>query len=122
VNYLKKEATIVFSKTLLLSELASLLEKIGYAPDFSLNDISNKKKKTDYSLNYKLGVAGFCFGNIMLLGLPSYLGADFIHDIFYLRLFAGLQVALALPIIVYVATDYYKSAWYAIKSKSITTE
>lgn len=126
VNYLKKETTIVFSKTLLLSELAALLEKIGYAPNFSLNDISastgSAAKKTDYTLNYKLGVAGFCFGNIMLLGLPSYLGADFIHDIFYLRLFAGLQLALALPILLYVSTDYYKSAWYAIKSKSISID
>lgn len=122
VNYLKKEATIVFQKNLKLSELASLLEKIGYAPDFSLNDLNKKKKKSDHTLNYKLGVAGFCFGNVMLLGLPSYLGADFIHDVFYLRLFAWLQVALALPILLYVATDYYKSAWFAIRSKSISID
>lgn len=122
VNYLKKESVFQIQKELKLSELASLLEKIGYTPDFSLNDAGSKKKKTDYSINYKLGVAGFCFGNIMLLGLPSYLGADFGKDLFYLRLFAWLQVALALPIVFYVAVDYYKSAWFSLKSKSISID
>ncbi len=38
--------------------------------------LSEEKKKTNKEATYRLGVAGFCFGNIMLLSLADYLGMD----------------------------------------------
>lgn len=122
VNFLKKEATIIFNRTLKFSELASLLNRIGYSPNFSLENLSRKEKAIDKSLMYKMGIAGFCFGNIMLLSLPYYLGADLIKDIYYMRLFGFIQIALALPIVFYVSTDYFRSAYYAIKTKTISID
>lgn len=122
VNFLKKEATIIFDRNLKFSELAALLHKIGYSPNFSLENLSKKERKTDKSLMYKIGIAGFCFGNIMLLSLPYYLGADLIEDIYYMRLFGFIQIALALPIVLYVSTDYFRSAYYSIKTKTISID
>ena len=70
VDFPKRKVRITFeSEKLALKELAILLAKIGYEPSIALEDYSKVKKKVDRSLIYKLGVAGFSFGNVMLLFL-----------------------------------------------------
>jgi Cu+-exporting ATPase len=49
-----------------------LLSSIGYEPYISLEDYEVGKKKVDRSLIYKLGIAGFAFGNVMFLSFPEY--------------------------------------------------
>ncbi|MDX5584176.1 MAG: heavy metal translocating P-type ATPase metal-binding domain-containing protein, partial [Aureibaculum sp.] len=65
VNFPKKEIRITFNNTnVSLREVAELLSSIGYEPYISLEDTSITKLKDNRSLIYKLGVAGFAFGNI----------------------------------------------------------
>ena len=69
VNFLTKEATILYDHTRLsLRGLAELMAKIGYEPKFSLDHLEKDKqqKRIDNTLVRKLGYAGFAFGNIML--------------------------------------------------------
>ncbi|NNE76201.1 MAG: heavy metal translocating P-type ATPase, partial [Pricia sp.] len=73
VDFPKKTVRITYSCTKIsLKELVVLLAKIGYEPYISLDDFDNKKKTVDNSLIYKLGVAGFAFGNVMFLSFPDY--------------------------------------------------
>ena len=76
VNFPKKTADILFDQTQVsLKELVVLLHSIGYAPNLNLAKSSEGKHKADVdrTIIYKIGVAGFCFGNIMLLSFPEYL-------------------------------------------------
>src|SRR3954468_18788092 len=74
VNFLKREAAISFSeKEITLRQLVEMLASIGYEPLTNLNDLENKTvKRKNRTQVYKIGIAGFCFGNIMLFSFPEY--------------------------------------------------
>ena len=119
VNFVSKKALITFnSEQLKLSELAVLLGRIGYQPVF---DIEAEQKK-DYNLLIKLAVAGFCFGNVMLLSFPEYLNMDetFINE--FRNFFASLIFIFSLPVIFYSASDYLVSAYKAVRSKQVNLD
>src|SRR5690606_37297405 len=89
----------------------------------NLSDLEGQKvAKTDKRTIYKLAVAGFCFGNMMFFSLPEYFSeAELLGSQFH-GLFNYLNVVLALPVFFYSATDYYKSAWLALKNKTINMD
>ncbi|MBL6449386.1 heavy metal translocating P-type ATPase metal-binding domain-containing protein [Fulvivirga sp. 29W222] len=117
VNFLKKTAEIRYNPTVIqLPELAALLSSIGYPPQFDTEGNDNKKKKTSSALSVKIGVAAFCFGNIMLLSFPEYLGIDESMDDSFKKFFAYLNIVLALPVLLYSARDYFISAYKGLSS------
>jgi Cu+-exporting ATPase len=59
-------------------------------------------------------VAGFCFGNIMLLSFPEYLGLGGAEGALR-NTFHTLSVLLSLPVMFYAARPFYKSAWQGIR-------
>ena len=73
VNFLKRETTITFDhQATSLRKVAELLASIGYPPDLNLNTLEGTARKpVSRRLIYQLGVAGFAFGNIMLLSFPE---------------------------------------------------
>lgn len=124
VNFIKKEVYITYNDTeVSLRKIIELLDTIGYVPQISLNDSNGKtKKKADKSFYYKLGIAGFAFGNIMLLSFPEYLDQQNFLAEEYKMLFGYLNLILALPVFVYSASDYYISAWKALKTKYVNID
>jgi len=117
VNFHEKKVRITFnSEATSLKTIVLLLSSIGYEPYISLENYENKKKEVDRSLYYKIGVAFFSFGNIMLLSFPEYfeVGEFWIEQ--YKGFFRWLIFALALPPFFYSAWGYYVSAWKSIKS------
>lgn len=118
VNFLQKEVTVIFnSKQLKLSQVADLLDKIGYAPLISLNDLDAKnEKKTRKGEIIRIGVAGFCFGNIMMLSFPEYFSSgNFFEQKGLSFLFGYLNLALSLPVFFYSASTFFVSAWKSIR-------
>lgn len=124
VNFLKKSVTIHFEEDKSsLRKLAALLSSIGYAPEINLGDVENTgTRSVDKSLYYKIGVAGFAFGNIMLLSFPEYLGLDRAHDGWFFGIFGYLNIILAIPVLLYSAQDYFKSAWQGIKNRHLNID
>ena len=123
VDFLKKEVKIRFlSNYISLKELAELLTSIGYEPTINLESEVKKEINNSYkSLLLKIGISGFCFGNIMLFSFPSYLGIDSSNS-FYINLFNYLNLILSLPVFFYAAQDYLISAYKAIKNKFINID
>jgi Cu+-exporting ATPase len=117
VNFLRKEVSITFKeKEISLRQLAELLTNIGYEPKLSFDDIQTQKKNTSINKNYyKLGVAFFAFGNIMLLSFPEYLGIDELAETEYRQFFGYLNFLLALPVMFYSASGFFNSAYQGIK-------
>jgi P-type Cu+ transporter len=124
VNFLKKEVTIVFdhNKTS-LREMAELCNHVGYEPHISLNDLGGKKiKKYNRARIYKIGIAGFCFGNVMLLSFPEYFSFGQIEEKQLAKMFAYLNLFLALPVFFYSASEFFVSAWKGLKQKFLNID
>ena len=124
VHFTKKEIYLTYAEdATTLRAIVELLANIGYAPALSLGDLDEAKKPVaDRRFYYKLGVAGFAFGNIMLLSFPEYLGLDGHSDTFFFRVFGYLNIALALPVILYSGSDYLRSAWLGITQRNLNID
>ena len=125
VNFLRKETTIVFNNKLIkLSEVAELLAHIGYEPLINLNDLENKKEKTTNKNEIvKIGVAGFCFGNIMMLSFPEYFSVgNFLGQKNLSYFFGYLNLFLSLPVFFYSASGFFISAWKSIRHRYLNID
>lgn len=117
VNFPEKSVRISYSSDeVSLKELVILLSRIGYEPYISLEDSGKKQKNIDRSLTYKLGVAGFAFGNVMFLSFPEY----FEHTEFWLERFAPvfrwMMFAFSLPVILYSGSGYFVAAYKGLRA------
>jgi len=115
INFPKKQATIHFNHhELPLNELVALLAALGYEPYISLSDLDKKKPPAAKKILYQLGVAGFCFGNIMLLSFPEYLGLQG-DDPLLKDAFHYIALVLALPVLLFSAQPFFMAAWKSIR-------
>ncbi|WP_343631137.1 heavy metal translocating P-type ATPase metal-binding domain-containing protein [Fluviicola sp.] len=120
IHFPKKTATITVNLELIkLSELALLLTRIGYEPNFKAIDKStgtfNKR------LLFQLGIAGFAFGSIMLWSFPEYLGIDRTYSGIR-NLSSYLSFAVSIPVLLFSAQDYFKSAIAGIRMRSLNLD
>ena len=123
VNFPKKEVRITFrNDKVSLKTVVELLSSIGYEPYISLENTSGSKRKKDRSIFYKLGVAGFAFGNIMLLSFPEYFQSDGFWIEKYKPLFRGIIFATILPVVFYAANEYFISAYKGLKHKILNID
>jgi len=112
----KKTVRLVYnSSSLSLKELVVLLASIGYPPKINLENKNTEKQVTDRSLLYKIGVAGFSFGNVMLLSFPEYFEVSEFWLDQYKPVFRWLMFAFSLPVVFYAASDYFISAYKSLK-------
>lgn len=122
VNFPKKELKIVYDpRETSLRSIAETLTSIGYEPYLSLNDLKGEKPKIDKRLIYKLGIAGFCFGNIMLIAFAEYLGLQETEKNLQL-VFRWVSLILSLPVVFYSATVFYETAWGGLKNKFVNID
>ncbi len=124
VNFLQKKIYLQFleNKTS-LRKIVELLDSIGYEPQLNLEEKNEEKSKSEYKkLYYKIGVAGFCFGNIMLLSFPEYLSVSLSEQENLKHLFAYINIVLALPVFFFSSSDYFISAWKGLKKKIVNID
>ncbi|MCX7550152.1 heavy metal translocating P-type ATPase [Xanthomarina sp. F2636L] len=123
VNFGKKNVRITFnSKTCSLKDVVLLVSAIGYEPYISLDDFKTGKDNVNRSLIYKLGVAGFAFGNVMFLSFPEYfeVGEFWLEQ--YKHVFRWVMFAFSVPVIFYSAQDYFISAYKGLRSKILNID
>lgn len=124
VNFTKKEILIGFDeRKTTLRKIVETLTNIGYEPYLSLNEISNKSiKKTDKSQKIKIGIAGFCFANIMMLSLADYFAGSNSIEPKITIFFQTISLILSLPVLFYAASEIFVSAWKGIKNKYLNID
>ena len=123
VDFLKKQLNIRFdNKQLTLQQLVELLYNIGYEPLISLQDVIKKQNNppTD-KLVQKIAVAGFCFGNVMLLSFPEYFGLS-VYEQTFKNFFGWINILFALPVVFYSGRDYFLSAWQNLRNKVLNID
>lgn len=124
VNFIRKTVTLPFNEEeISLVEVATLLAKLGYPPEFRLQQLHETAvDSTRRRELMQLGVAGFAFGNIMLLSFPSYLGLHITESPALAQVFGGVSWALSLPVLLFSARDYFRSAWMGVKQRDISID
>ena len=127
VNFARREVSITFDRAQVkLSEIAALLASLGYEPALTFGELdrgeSRKAPRWRQRQWLQVGVAGFGFGNVMLLALPGYLGLDSLSGPWFKLLAGWLGLALALPVLVYSAADYWRAAWVSLRQRRLTLD
>ena len=124
VNFPERRVSIQFAnERIQFSELVALLASLGYEPALTLNEL--EERKTDPAVKRRwlqMGLAGFAFGNIMLFSLPRYFGLDSFSGPLFGKLFGALSLGLALPVVIYSASDFWKSALVAARRRVLTLD
>ncbi|WMI64502.1 heavy metal translocating P-type ATPase metal-binding domain-containing protein [Aestuariibaculum sp. YM273] len=116
VNFGKKNVRVTYNSEITsLKEVVILLSSIGYEPYISLDDFKTGKAQVNRSLIYKLGIAGFAFGNVMFLSFPEYfeVGEYWLEQ--YKHLFRWLMFSFSLPVVFYAGQDYFISAYKGLR-------
>ncbi|MBU1099277.1 MAG: heavy metal translocating P-type ATPase metal-binding domain-containing protein [Bacteroidetes bacterium] len=123
VDFLKKKLELKFMNVdTTLKEVIILLDSIGYEPVITGDrDDSERLTSESKKLYYRLGIAGFAFGNIMLLSFPEYLGISEGSSLSF-NLFGYLNILLALPVLFYSASDYFISAFKGLRKKIVNID
>jgi Cu+-exporting ATPase len=123
IDFLKKQVVITFKhKEFSLRELVKMLGAIGYEPLISLQDVVKEQNKvSDRDIIKKIAVAGFCFGNVMLLSFPEYFGMAAFEQQFK-TFFGWLNLIFAIPVVFYSGRDYFISAWKNLTNKVLNLD
>jgi Cu+-exporting ATPase len=124
VDFPRREVAISFlTEKVKLSQLVRLLVSIGYKPELNLGLLDKPKIKESSKKQWlQIGLAGFAFGNIMLFSLPTYLGLDSFSGPAFKSLFGYLSLILAAPVLVYSASDYWRSATLSVRQRRLTLD
>ena len=116
VDFLRKEVSVQFDHSATsLRKVVELFSSLGYEPEINLGSLEQKAESSaTRSLVAKVGVAGFCFGNIMLLSFPEYFATSEL-DAGMRRVFDWVMLGLSIPVFFYSAGEYFTSAWGGLR-------
>lgn len=123
VNFNNKTVRVSYNPQVTnLKQVVILLSNIGYEPYISLDDFGKSAHQVNRSLIYKLGVAGFAFGNVMFLSFPEYFEVDEYWLDQYKHVFRWLMFAYSVPVLFYAAQDYFISAYKGLRAKILNID
>jgi len=113
LNMSNNVATVQFRND--LAAFPNLVQSLGYKahpiqPDAGTSDYELSEGKRHL---YRIGISGFCAGNIMLLSAAIYAGADS----FFKDLFQILNALLLVPVVTYCSYPFYKNVVNSLKYK-----
>ncbi|MEI8060511.1 MAG: heavy metal translocating P-type ATPase metal-binding domain-containing protein, partial [Ferruginibacter sp.] len=123
-NFQRKEVFIIFDpRVISLRKVVELLAFIGYEPYISLKDTTSKRTN-NFNRNriYKIGVAGFCFANIMMLSFPEYFSSGKIEQNGLKETFTWLNFGLSLPVLFFSASYFFISAWKGLRQRYLNID
>ena len=103
--------------------MVETLTHIGYEPHISLEDnTTNNLHTIDRTRWYKIGLAGFCFANIMMMSFPEYFSQGEVLEPIIKKTLTIIIVALSLPVITYCASEFFINAWNGLKNKYLNID
>lgn len=124
VNFVRKEVFLVFDNAeTTLRKVVETLASIGYEPHISLQELNTGAvRSVDRSRLYKLGIAGFCFANIMMMSFPEYFSMDGYMEENISTILKYVIVVLSLPVFFYAASEFFELAWKGLKNKFLNID
>lgn len=103
-----------------LAPIAAELDRLGYRPHIIRHDeeAAALLKRENRTWLTRIGVAATCAGNIMLMAVPLYAGADGYAG----QLFRWVSLALFVPTLFYSSVPFFRSAWSSLRTRSISID
>jgi Cu2+-exporting ATPase len=101
-----------------LGEIAAVLARLGYAPhplDASDNAAQDAERRRQL---IRIGVAGACAGNAMLIALALYAGMLSGMSPEFLRLFRLTGTAIGIIAICWPGAVFFRGAWAALRTRT----
>lgn len=124
VDFIKKEFLVVYDPSVTgIRKIVETLTLTGYEPELNMQQLQagNEKKKSRHRI-YRLGVAGFAFGNIMLLSFPEYLSGGIYTGEDFRDTFGYLNLLIALPVFFYSSWEFIGSAVRSFRQKTVNID
>jgi len=123
VDFLKKTLHLKFDvQKISLQKVVELLFDIGYEPVISLQDVIKEQNKAGRdNLIKKIAVAGFCFGNVMLLSFPEYFGIT-VSEGSFKHFFGLINLVFTLPVVFYSGREYFVSAYHNLRNRILNID
>lgn len=105
-----------------LSQIAHTLDTLGYPPHpppGARGEQSALRTLEDRQHLIRLGIAGACAGNVMLLALALYAGAFNSVEGSYATFFRWLSMGLSVLSLAWPGRVFFKGAWAAIRTRTL---
>lgn len=103
-----------------LSRVARVLDEIGYPPHPARDAGSrDARKREDRGMLIRIGVAGACAGNVMLLALALYAGMFDTMEREYTSLFRWISMGLSVVSLAWPGSVFFRGAWGAIRMRTL---
>lgn len=120
INFAKSVLEVEISEKMNLAELSATIESLGYSPTVfkELPDYEKAKRQEELSELKKIGVAAFVAANEMLFAVPLYAGLK----AELATVFKWIAFVLFLPLLIYVASSFYKRAWSSLVTKRVSVD
>lgn len=104
-----------------LRAIAERMAALGYEASLAVEKPAGGTSRARRRLYRQLGVAGFAFGNIMIFSIPRYVNGAPLEGGFQ-RLFDILNIAFALPVLLFSANDWFRAAWRSLRARHVTLD
>jgi Cu+-exporting ATPase len=122
VDLLRRAVVVDFDPgSTTIRRIAEQLTALGYEPAITVEDATSAPPAARRRLYLQLGVAGFAFGNVMLFSIPRYANGAPLDPAFQ-HLFDALNLFFALPVLLFSASDFFRSAWNAIRMRTMALD
>ncbi len=103
-----------------LSQIARSLASLGYPPTPARQASMREARRIDDRRQIiRLGVAGACAGNVMLLALAMYAGMFDAIDAAHLHLFRWVSMAISVVSLAWPGSVFFRGAWNALRTRSL---
>lgn len=103
-----------------LSQIARFLASLGYPPTPARQaSMREARRLEDRRQIIRLGVAGACAGNVMLLALAMYAGMFDAIDAAHLHLFRWASMAISVVSLAWPGNVFFRGAWNALRTRSL---
>ncbi|GBF51877.1 putative P-type ATPase, copper transporting ATPase, a phophatase-like domain [Leptospira ryugenii] len=124
INFASGRAKVSFEpSTIKLSSIIRLIRNIGYkAQLYAPGQKTQTQKKSLQTLFMRIGIAGFAFGNMMILSVALYSGYFSGIDTNFKRLFHYASWFFATPAYLYSGYPFMRGFFQSIKQKTLTMD
>lgn len=106
-----------------LSAVAAALDRLGYpAHPARRTSASQVHRKSERTQLVRLGVAGACAGNVMLLAVALYAGEFAGIEMEFANLFRWLSAAIGMVSLAWPGAVFFRGAWSAVRAGTATLD
>ena len=119
LEFRRSVATIVWDPALIpLSAIARTLDAVGYRPHRTSDGSARRvRRQDDRRALVRIGVAGACAGNVMLLASALYAGMFDAMEPAYHIMFRWLSMAISIIAVAWPGSVFFRGAWASLRTR-----